>query len=54
MCTVSIRFEQAMGPMKPMHAVNNGPAHALSNESINNYEVWREAVSPLPPIRLYS
>lgn len=35
-----------MGPVKPMHAVNNGPAHALSNRSINNHEAWREAGIP--------
>lgn len=38
MCKVSIHFDQVMGPIRPMHAVNNGPAHALSNDAINNYE----------------
>lgn len=46
MCIVSINFDQVMGPVKPMHAVNNGPAHALSNRSINNHEAWREAGIP--------
>jgi len=46
MCTVSIHFDQSMGPVKPMHAVNNGPAHALSNRAINNHEAWRAAGIP--------
>lgn len=46
MCTVSIHFEQAMGSVKPMHAVNNGPANALSNRSINNHNAWRAAGIP--------
>ena len=46
MCMISVHFDQVVGPVKPMHAVNNGPAHALSNVAINNHEAWRDAGIP--------
>jgi hypothetical protein len=46
MKTISVDFQSVVGRIKPMHAVNNGPAHALSNRAINNHDAWKAAGIP--------
>ena len=43
--TVKVNFQTVTGPVKPMHAVNNGPI--AKEESSNNFEDFRELKIPL-------
>ena len=43
--TVKVNFQTVTGPVKPMHAVNNGPI--AKEESFNNFEDFRELKIPL-------
>lgn len=46
MCTITIDFEKTVGPIKPMHAVNNGPIKAPSTQTRGNFETWVDAGIP--------
>jgi len=46
MSTVSINFEKTVGPIKPMHAVNNGPIKAPASQTRGNFDLWLETGIP--------
>lgn len=43
---VSVNYEKNLGKVKPMHAVNNGPAGKSVRKSCNNFNAFREAHIP--------
>ena len=43
----SVKLQNGLGKVKPMHAVNNGPVYKFaSDQRITNIEAWREAGIP--------
>ena len=44
---VIVNFEKKLGAIKPMHAVNNGPAYKFAaDQRITNIDAFREAGIP--------
>lgn len=43
---IQIDFSRTVGKIKPMHAVNNGPVRARSDQTMGNFELYREADIP--------
>jgi len=44
---VTVDFAKPMGPMRPMHAVNNGPVYKFTlDQRITNIDAFREAAIP--------
>ena len=46
MSRITVNFDRITGPIKPMHAVNNGPSKARSDQSRGNMDAWIEAGIP--------
>ena len=47
MTNVNIDFSSAVGKMKPMHSVNNGPVYKFAaDQRITNYEAYKAAGIP--------
>ena len=46
MAKITVSFNQAAGRIKPMHAVNNGPARAGSDQTRGNMDTWIAAGIP--------
>lgn len=44
--TVTVCFEQSVGPVKPMHAVNNGPQVAGESQKQQNFEEYKALKLP--------
>lgn len=43
---ISVDFSKTSGPIKPMHAVNNGPKKAGNDQTRGNFDSWVEAGIP--------
>ena len=47
MLTITADFAKTLGPMRPMHAVNNGPVYKFtSDQRITNIDAFRDAGIP--------
>lgn len=47
MTNISVNFENVIGDIKPMHAVNNGPIYKFSSDQrITNIQAWKDAGIP--------
>ena len=46
MSTLNIRFSEAIGRMKPMHAVNNAPVRARKSQCRGNFDAFKAAKIP--------
>ena len=47
MTNITVDFSSSQGKVKPMHAVNNGPAHKFgADQRVSNLEAFREAGIP--------
>lgn len=46
MATLTIQYAQPIGPIRPMHAVNNGPIIARGDQTRGNEDTYREAGIP--------
>ncbi len=46
MKNIIVDFSKTLGPMKIMHAVNNGPAGSKTRQSLNNFDLFQAARIP--------